>query len=111
MALTAAWTSACDMLGVKTQTLGPNDAVTASGQRLADGEGSALIPWAVAVIPTAARTPTLTRRRTIRCMKTPHCEGVRKGATYDKEPRSRRVHQRSQRRRHDRCVRCAGRIH
>src|SRR3954467_1696080 len=86
MALTAAWMSACDMLGVKTQTLGPNVAVAAAGQRLADGEGTARVPSAVAGSPAATRTTTLTRRRTIRCMKAPHCEGVRRGKHTTRGP-------------------------
>jgi hypothetical protein len=69
------------MLGVKTQTFGPNVAVTASGQRLADGEESALAPPAVAV-STAPKTTALTRRRTIRCMKTPHWEGGSEGGKH-----------------------------
>src|SRR6476646_9283642 len=79
MALTAAWMSACDMLGVKTQTLGPNIAVTASVQRLGDGEGSALAPPAVAVRATTPKTTAPTRRRTIRCIKTPHYAGSKAG--------------------------------
>src|SRR5690242_7079207 len=74
MALTAAWMSACDMLGVKTQTLGPNVAVTASGQRLAAGDVSALAPPAVAISAAAPKITALTRRRTIRCIKAPPAE-------------------------------------
>src|SRR4029077_129056 len=79
MALTAAWMAVCDMLGVKTQTLGPNVAMTASGQRLADGEGYALAPPAVAVSAAAPKTTALTRRRTARCMKAPHCAEIKRG--------------------------------
>src|SRR5260370_39883070 len=71
MALTSAWMSACDIDGVKTQTYGPNVAVTASGQRLA-GDGSALAcsaPAAVAVSAAAPKSAALTMRRATRCLR------------------------------------------
>ena len=67
MALTSAWMAACVIDGVKTQTFGPNIAVTASGQRLA-GDGSALAcsaPAAVAVSAAAPKSAALTTRRAI----------------------------------------------
>src|SRR5258708_36260004 len=81
MELTSAWMSVGDLDGVKTQTYGPNVAVTASGQRLA-GDGSALArsaPAAVAVSAAAPKSAALTMRRAIRNMKAPHCSGVPRG--------------------------------
>src|ERR1700747_1217849 len=71
MALTSAWMPACDIDGVKTQTYGPNVAVTASGQRLA-GDGSARAcsaPTAVAVSAAAPKSAALTTRRAILCIR------------------------------------------
>src|SRR5215471_5364892 len=92
--------SACDMLGVKTQTFGPNVAVAACGQRLV--EESAPAPAARAVSAAAPRTTALTRRRTIRCIKEPHFAEW-EGGTYDNatvaRPASRRPGPRRRRRR------------
>jgi hypothetical protein len=66
MLFRASWICVCDICGVKTQTLGPNVAVTASAQRLAGGEESALAPTAVAVSVAAPKSTELNRRRTIR---------------------------------------------
>jgi hypothetical protein len=66
IAFRSAWIAAWLIDGVNTHTFGPNVAVTASAQRLAGGEGSALAPTAVAVSVAAPKSAALDRRRTIR---------------------------------------------